>query len=131
MFLVVALLRRNFLFACFVFLLLHACQPPRFEPDRPEEQYASTAVTIPKLVSTVNVPVEIPLAELERQVNARVNGLIFEDNSLEDNGNDGLLLKVWKRDSIRVQPSGDAFLFIVPLKVWAKKGLTVLGVTNF
>jgi len=108
-----------------------ACQPSRFEPKQPEESYSTTHVQTPRLISTVSAPVEIPLAEIEKQINAQVNDVLYEDNSLEDNGNDNLMLKVWKRENIRLEADNAGFLITVPLKVWAKKGVNVLGMVSY
>ena len=71
-----------------------------------------------KHLSSINIPVEMPLIELERQINSQLNGLIYEDNSYDDNDNDNLKAKVWKMSPIRVQAVDSTFLFEVPLKVW-------------
>ena len=84
------------------------------------------------LISTVNVPVAIALADIERQINTQVNGLIYEDNSFdEENGGTPFMTKIWKRGTIGVKAGvvqGDSlFYFYVPLKIWAKAGKKVLG----
>jgi hypothetical protein len=111
--------------------LVWSCQPSRFEPKKPEEKYSDSQASIPKLVSVVNIPIEISVAEIQHQINTQVQSLIYEDNSLEDNDNDNLLMKVWKRENIQVEVTNDEFLITVPLKVWAKKGVNVLGMTRF
>ena len=84
------------------------------------------------LLSTVNIPVAIALADVERQINAQVAGLIYEDNTFDNDG-DGtpFMTKVWKRSPITVKAGvvqGDSlFYFQVPLKIWAKAGKKVLG----
>jgi len=112
-------------------LLLWSCGVSRFEPKQPEEKYTDTRIDIPKLISVVNIPVEIPIAEIENQINTQVQGLIYEDNSLENNNNDDLLLKVWKRDSIHIEAVNNEFNITVPLTIWAKKGIKVLGMTSY
>ncbi|WP_229379447.1 DUF4403 family protein [Fibrella forsythiae] len=84
------------------------------------------------LISTVNIPVAIALADVERQINAQVSGLIYEDNSFDDDGGGTpFMTKVWKRAPIGVKAGvvqGDSlFYFSVPLKIWAKAGKKVLG----
>ncbi|GAB3258390.1 DUF4403 family protein [Larkinella harenae] len=84
-----------------------------------------------KFLSTVNIPVSIALADVERQINSQVTGLIYEDNSLTDNDNDQFMTKVWKRAPIHVSAHDSVFTFQVPLKIWAKAGMKVLGFTQF
>ncbi len=84
-----------------------------------------------KHLSVVNIPVETPLVELEKQLNAQLNGLIYEDKSFEDDNSDNLKAKVWKLSPIKVQAIDSTFLFEVPLKVWVSVGYKVspLGIT--
>ncbi|GAB2591856.1 DUF4403 family protein [Spirosoma areae] len=84
-----------------------------------------------RFLSTVHVPVSIALSDVERQLNAQVNGLIYEDNSLTDNSNDQFMAKVWKRGTILVTAEDSLFRFVVPLKIWAKAGVSVLGFTQY
>ncbi|GAB3711864.1 DUF4403 family protein [Spirosoma flavus] len=84
-----------------------------------------------RFLSTVHVPVSIALNDIERQINAQVNGLIYEDNSLEDNHNDKFMVKVWKRGTILLSAQDSLFHFVVPLKIWAKAGVSVLGFTQY
>lgn len=114
---------------------LVSCKPKtneRLNPKAPKATYSKTEMEVrnEKYLSTVNVPVAISLRDVERQINAQVNGLIYEDNSLEDNNNDGFMAKVWKRGNITVTATGGAdslFHFTVPLRIWAKAGVKVLG----
>ncbi|GAB3881612.1 DUF4403 family protein [Spirosoma agri] len=84
-----------------------------------------------RFLSTVHVPVSIALGDVERQINAQVNGLIYEDNSLDDNNKDNFMTKVWKRGTIIINAQDSLFHFTVPLKIWAKAGITVLGFTQY
>lgn len=100
---------------------LSQCKPaaPK-QPAAPQEKYLYTDMQLQdeKYLSSINVPVEMPLIELERQLNAQLNGLIYEDNSYDDFDTDNLKAKVWKMSPIKVQADGNKFLFEVPLKVW-------------
>ena len=53
-----------------------------------EYQYSDKEIQNEKHLSVLNVPVEIPVSELESQINAKIKGLIYEDNSYEDDGNE-------------------------------------------
>lgn len=123
-----------------------ACQPAptnRLNPKAPKESYTITAMEVrnDRFLSTVHVPVSIAMADVERQINAQVNGLIYEDNSLDDrnrtggpagpNNRDQFMAKVWKRGTIIVDAQDSLFRFTVPLRIWVKAGVTVLGFTQF
>lgn len=115
----------SFLLFPFSFFLFFACQPPKTaQPKAPKETYPTASVSSERYLSTLNVPVDITTAEVTRQLNARLTGLLYEDDSLQG---DDFACKVWKRAPIRVEAVADSFVFHVPLKVWAKFGYTPLG----
>ncbi|QHV99285.1 DUF4403 family protein [Spirosoma endbachense] len=115
--------------------LMLSCQPSqkRLNPQAPKEAYNTTEMEVrnDRFLSTVHVPVSIALGDIERQINAQVNGVIYEDNSLEDNNNDNFMTKVWKRGTIIVNAQDSLFHFTVPLRIWAKAGVSVLGFTQY
>ena len=112
-----------------------SCQPSgnRLNPKAPKEAYNTTEMEVrnERFLSTVHVPVSIAMADVERQINAQVSGLIYEDNSLDDNNRDQFMVKVWKRGTIIVNAQDSLFHFVVPLKIWAKAGVSVLGFTQY
>lgn len=129
-----ALLGRAVLLLFLVFILTR-CQPSgnRLTPKAPKEAYNTTEMEVrnERFLSTAHVPVSIALTDVERQINAQVTGLIYEDNSFDDNNNDNFMTKVWKRGPILVSAEDSLFHFTVPLKIWAKAGVTVLGFTQY
>lgn len=117
-----------------------SCQPSgnRLNPQAPKEAYNTTEMEVrnDRFLSTVHVPVSIALSDVERQINSQLNGLLYEDNSLEDrtpgsNNKDQFMAKVWKRGTIIVNAEDSLFHFTVPLKIWAKAGVSVLGFTQY
>ncbi len=128
-----------FLFLCASLcnnFLLISCQPTttdRLNPKAPKEAYNTTAMEVrnDRFLSTVHIPVSIAMGDVERQINAQVSGLIYEDNSLDDNNRDQFMAKVWKRGTIIVDAQDSLFQFTVPLRIWAKAGVSVLGFTQY
>ena len=110
-------IKRNifWIITCFLFLL-KACKS--IEPKKPEESYIDFDQHITKNISTVNIPIEIDLNELEQIVNNEINNLIYEDESREHNTS--FKIKVWKKSPITVNANGDLFETTVPLKIYAK-----------
>lgn len=119
---------------------------PKLAPKAPDAAYSRTAMDVrnEKFLSTVNVPVAISLADAERQINAQVNGLIYEGSSADDPTADSRYpyqAKVWKRGTIKVRAGlADAdtdaakdsvFAFDVPLRIWTKAGVSMLGINQF
>jgi len=96
-----------------------------------EYKYSDKEIQNEKHLSVLNVPVEIPVAEIEKQINNQIKGLIYDDNSYEDENNDNLKAKVWKISPIKVVAIDSSFLFEVPLKIWVSAGYKVspLGMT--
>ncbi|MES2388295.1 MAG: DUF4403 family protein [Bacteroidota bacterium] len=99
--------------------MLQGCKTA--QPKAPEAGYLPSFERI-KEISSFNIPVEVPVADLERQVNAAVPTLIFEDNSLENNDNDNLMLKVTRRAPLKVEAQNGIFNYTVPVHIWAKAG---------
>ena len=110
-----------------------SCQPsgPTLETKAPKEAYKITEMEVrsERFLSTVHVPVSIALADVERQLNAQVTGLIFEDNNLD--GTDKYSVKVWKRGTVLITTDDSLLHFTVPLKIWARAGVSVLGFTQY
>ena len=81
--------------------------------------------------SFINLPVTIKLKDIENKTNALLNGLIYEDNTIED---DDIELKVWKEAPITItnahQGITEKIKTVLPLKVWVKYriGTKKLGV---
>jgi len=88
----------------------------------PTESYTADSLVGRQQLSVVHIPVEIPMVEVERQINAQLKPLLYEDNDPNDNGGDNLMLKVWKKEGLRIDAQGDVFNITIPLKVWARAG---------
>lgn len=67
--------------------------------------------------STVNMPMEITLKEIENQLNKSLNGLIYEDTDLND---DKTEMKIWKTAPIKISEKNGKIESIIPLKIWSK-----------
>lgn len=85
-----------------------------------------------KIKSTINIPVRLHLSEINKMINESVKGLIYEDNSYEDNDNDQSKVKVWKDGEIEILGGKEQNLIIkVPLKIWVEKGIGNFGVYTY
>ncbi|MDQ3392902.1 MAG: DUF4403 family protein, partial [Bacteroidota bacterium] len=104
---------------------INACKT--LKPQKPEEAYPH--LKSQENISTVNIPIEFPITELEKQINKQVAGLIYE-NGGKKAGNENLEFKVWKKQDISVEGKDGMFHFKVPLKVWVKAdlGLQKMGI---
>lgn len=101
-------------------------------PEAPEEKYLQDSVHVQKIFSNISIPFDISMNDIERQINTSITGLIYEDNSYTDEGNDNFKCKVWKRSNIIITAAtNDVFDFTVPIKVWAEKGIGAFGIMKY
>ncbi|MEC5164292.1 hypothetical protein RCH18_000008 [Flavobacterium sp. PL11] len=71
--------------------------------------------------SFINMPVSVKLKDIENQTNSLLNGLIYEDNNIED---DDIEMKVWKLAPITINnktaEKGNKITTVLPLKATVK-----------
>jgi len=98
------------------------------KPVKPEEVYAPEKRVYDKEVSAINIPIEVSVADIEKQVNSYIKGIIYEDNSYDDNGGDGLKYTVSKESNIDLSANGNKIKITVPIKFTGK--YKTLGIVN-
>ena len=93
---------------------------------KPEPDDAAPLV-YENLYSYINMPVNIKIKDIEHKTNALLNGLIYEDNNIDD---DDIELKVWKLLPITIANANGQLKTVLLLKVNAKYryGIKKLGV---
>ena len=89
----------------------------------PKESYIATPFT-PRS-SVVSMTTETKISDIQKSINAQISGLIYEDNSLDNNNSDNVMVKAWKQGDIRLSMDDNVISFQVPLKVWIKAGFSV------
>lgn len=94
------------------------------EPDE------ALPIKYPITSSYISFPVNLSLKDIETQINKSLNGLIYEDNDLED---DKTQMKIWKSAPILISEENNKLKTIVPLKIWAKVkyGTDALGMNLY
>ena len=65
---------------------------------KPEPDDA-TPLVYENIPSYINLPISVKLKDIENQTNSALNGLIYEDNTIED---DDIEMKVWKQAPITI-----------------------------
>jgi hypothetical protein len=70
----------------------------KLESLKPEPDDASPLVYDANL-SFINLPITVKLSDIENQTNSILNGLIYEDNVIED---DDIQIKIWKQAPIKI-----------------------------
>ena len=96
---------------------------------RPEEVYGTANYTAKP--SVINLPFYINMSDIQNKLNKQFSGLIYEDNSLEDNNNDNIMVKAWKKEDFAINYENNLLWYRIPLKLWIKAGWKVskLGIT--
>ena len=107
-----------FLFLCSLFFL-SACSTTKNQPQRPMETYLEPA-DLPPSVSTVNIPIRLNAAEIERLLNNKLSGDIYSDTNVDD---DGLMMKATRTQNINIKLDGFQMNYRVPVKIWVFKKL--------
>ncbi|MEZ7497461.1 DUF4403 family protein [Flavobacterium sp. Arc3] len=101
--------------------LFSSCSPSqKISSLKPEPDDASPLV-YDNTPSFISLPITIKLKDIENQTNSLLNGLIYEDNNIED---DDIEMQVWKLAPISIEStnekSGNRIKTTLPLKVLVK-----------
>jgi len=85
----------------------------------------------PTELSSINIPVIIQAAEIQRRLNAEYSGVLFNDDSFEDNGRDNVKIKVTKLSPFKVATENGKLAVVAPLRIWIRgRYLQDLGFTT-
>jgi len=100
-----------------IILFSFSCKT-RLENTSPQVEN-SPDVKIEKVQSIINLPIEIPIIALEKEINRQFNGLIYEDTSFNVPEKDDVMVRIWKTRNIKIQGYNEFLKFDVPIKIWA------------
>lgn len=116
-----------------IFLISSCSTSNKIAALKPEPDDASPLV-YENSVSFINLPISVKLKDVESQTNALLNGLIYEDNIIED---DDIEMKIWKLAPITIENDKESFggkiKTVLPLKALIKYriGTKKLGVEMY
>lgn len=105
---------RKILFFSVSMLFLLSCKTT--QPTKPMERY--DALTEEDRMSVINIPVRIDLVELEKSLNQQLQGVLYEDNDMNDG--DKMMMRAEKVDDVKLKMSGQTIKYKVPVKVWVR-----------
>lgn len=109
-------------------LLFSACKTT-VVVTKPDESYIEKR-SYDKRLSVINVPIEIPVIELENQINKYLTGVLYEDKSFTNNDGDNLKCVVKKYAPFKLVANENKLLISMPLDI--SGSYTKLGaVVNF
>lgn len=99
-------------------LLLSSCKATK--PVRPMEEYEEL---YREPVSIINLPIDVPVKDLEAVLNKQLSGILYEDNNLRDG--DKMMVRAVKQDNIRLGLDSQAITYRIPLDLWIKYDLGI------
>ncbi|MBE7441999.1 MAG: DUF4403 family protein [Flavobacteriales bacterium] len=112
-------------------LFLSGCSTSKkIEALKPEPDDASPLV-YDHSPSFVSLPITLQVKDVENQINKLLNGLIYEDNNIED---DNLTVKIWKQAPIVLDNNQEGKIkTILPLKASIKYryGISKFGISMY
>ena len=96
---------------------------------KPEPDEASPLI-YDNVASFINLPIKLKLKDVENQTNKTLNGLIYEDNTIED---DDYEVKIWKLAPITLENENGRIRTVLPLKAFVKYriGTNKLGISLY
>ncbi|MDI1304700.1 MAG: DUF4403 family protein [bacterium] len=111
----------SFLLPIVFILLISGCSTSQKIAALKPEPDDAVPLVYENIPSFINLPISIKLKDIENQTNSILNGLIYEDNNIED---DDIEMKVWKQAPITITNdkgvSGEKIKTILPLKAIVK-----------
>jgi hypothetical protein len=123
-------IRIHILLFSFILLTVNCSAPSKIKNLKPEPDNAIPLV-YENTPSFINLPITIKLKDIENKTNSLLNGVIYEDNTIED---DNIEIKIWKLAPIIIENSNKdtngKIKTILPLKAIIKYriGTKKLGV---
>lgn len=105
------------LFSILTLSLLNACKVKTANPPAPTKV---AAVQVNRPLSTLNLPISLEVEDLQDAINNQFKGILYNDNSFENNNDDNLILKVTKIADFKLSAKGDKIMIVAPLEVYVK-----------
>src|SRR5688572_10278683 len=116
------------LFSIFIIASFFSACKTNVAPVKPEENYLPAKTVHDRELSFLTIPMTISLADIQKQINTYVTGVLYDDNSLDNNDGDGIIFKVKKYADIKLEALSSKIRLTVPLDVWGK--YRTLGITT-
>ncbi len=99
------------------FLTISACSVKKTEAPKPN-MGATKSINLP--LSTINIPIRLNCVDLENSINKLFIGVLYNDDSYDNNNADNLLLKITKIGDFKIIAINDKFTITAPLEIYVK-----------
>ena len=109
-----------------IFLIVVGCK--RINPDRPN--FRGELPPLPEAISTINIPLEIPLKYLEQHLNNGLNELVYAENGLNIGNGISTDIEVYRTGELRLSSNAENKLLVnlpMRLKGELKIAKTIFG----
>ncbi len=100
-----------------IILLLSACKVKNVDAPKPS---IGTSKIVARPLSNINLPISIQISDLEQSLNKQFSGVLYNDDSYENNNNDNLVLRVSKIGDFKVSSNVDKINITAPLEIYVK-----------
>ena len=97
--------------------LLNSCGTQKTVALKPDLGIAKK-ITIP--LSTINLPISVNCLSLENNINKQFAGVLYNDESFENNNNDNLIVKISKLADFKISGKGDKISITAPIEIYVK-----------
>lgn len=102
--------------ALWIFILLISIACKRINPDRPS--YRGEPMVIPEAISTINIPLEIPLQYIEKHLNKGLAELVYSENDLNIGNGISTNLNVFRTGNLRLSSDAENKLLVnLPMRL--------------
>ena len=106
-----------FLLTISISLLFNSCGTQQTIALKPDVGVAKKS-TLP--LSSINLPISINCLAIENNINKQFNGILYNDESFENNNNDNLIIKITKLADFKITGAGDKIAFTAPIEIYVK-----------
>lgn len=105
------------LFVLGIVLAFQACSSTSTLTATAPPATTATAPTYQPRLSSISIPVAIPLSAIEDKLNQELQGVLYKDDNLDD---DNVAVTVLKKGRMTISAERDKIYFSIPLQVYAK-----------
>lgn len=93
-----------------------------------QQSHAQSILRYEREPSFFSLPIEVPLALIEKKINDKMGSVLYTDDSYSKPTADDIKVKVYKNGNITALGKNDELFFKIPLKIWGQGRWQACGV---